>query len=411
MWRVRSLDGLPDVGDPFDVAQALRPIEISDADNAYVAYSEAKRLLAKLPDAIRQADWVHVTWSAAGPDVRAYLEANRPALERWRAGTERPDALYHQPAELAFDTILPVVQDLRMLGWLAALEGTRLEDKGAMAEAWNWYKAILRSSRHVGRHGVVIERMVGAAIFDGSSRRITHWAADPRVDAALLRQALADALEADTLTPPMSESMKLEYVSCLRDLAELRVMVADIPLPGGENGLLEKVAASMGARLQLQRARLKMTNDIERSRRVVRLLFANWLPQLDKPAAERAPLAIQKPIVIYANDRHAPPSARAVAPEDLEAAIGQTLFAQQFLRPTNGFPQGSGPWSGWAWEGDSILAREPRRRAVLIVKLAAELYRREQGKPPANAAALLGSCLKTLPEGFKENDPIPAGID
>jgi hypothetical protein len=48
---------------------------------------------------------------------------------------------------------------------------------------------------------------------------------------------------------------------------------------------------------------------------------------------------------------------------------------------------------------------------VLIVKLAAELYRREQGKPPANAGALLGRYLTVLPGGIKIDDPIPAGID
>ena len=34
--------------------------------------------------------------------------------------------------------------------------------------------------------------------------------------------------------------------------------------------------------------RFRGSNDIERSRRVVRFLFTNWLAQVDKPAAERA---------------------------------------------------------------------------------------------------------------------------
>ena len=314
MWKVRSLEGLPDVGDPFDVAAALRPIEIPDEENAYVAYSEAKRLLARPPNTVRQFAWVHVTWSAAGTDVRAYLEANRPALEAWRAGTERPEALYHQPGKMALDTILPVVQDLRMLGRLADLEGTRLEEKGAMAEAWNWYKSILRSSRHVGRHGVVIERLVGAAIFETSCRRISHWAADPRVDAALLRRALADSLAADALTPPLSDSIKLEYLICLRDLEELRVTVNEMPMPGGQNGWLERLAVSTGTKPPLQRARVLFSNDVERSRRVLRLLFANWLPQLDKIASERAPIAIEKPTVIYAHDPTALRQTPAIAP-------------------------------------------------------------------------------------------------
>jgi hypothetical protein len=413
VWRMRSLDGLPDVGDPFDLTEALRPIEISDDNNAYVAYSDANRLLSlsKMPDAVTRVDWAKVTWSTSAPEVRAFLEESRPALEAWRAGTKRPDALYYQPGMLAADSVLPVVQNLRMFGWLAALEGTRLEEKGAMAEAWSWYNSILRCSRHAGKHGVVIERMVGAAIFETACRRISHWAADPRVDAVVLRRALAESLEADALTPPLSESMKLEYLMFVRDLKELRVIADEIPMPGGQSGWPEKLATSTGTKTQLQRARLRITNDLERSRRVLRLLYANWLPQLDKVAAERAPIAIRNPIVIYANDSSAQPSARVLAPTDLDAAIGQTLFAHQFLRPADRWPQGSAPWSGLAWEGDGVLAREPRRRAVLIVKVAAELHKRERGKAPSDAGDLLDGYLKELPSGIKLDDPIPAGID
>ena len=48
---------------------------------------------------------------------------------------------------------------------------------------------------------------------------------------------------------------------------------------------------------------------------------------------------------------------------------------------------------------------------MLIAKLAAELYRREQGKPPANAGLLLDGYLKELPEGIKPDDPVPPGTE
>src|SRR5262249_18489255 len=76
MWRMRGLDGLPDVGDPFDISETLRPIEISDDNNAYVDYSKAQRLLTKMPDPVRQVDWSKMSWAMANPDVRAYLEVN-----------------------------------------------------------------------------------------------------------------------------------------------------------------------------------------------------------------------------------------------------------------------------------------------------------------------------------------------
>jgi hypothetical protein len=406
VWRARSLDGLPDVGDPFDVAQARRAVEVPDEDNAFLKYKEARGLLTRYPAALRNVDWPKVTWSNAGKEAQTYVEQNRPALEVWRLGTERPDAMYHQPGELAIDTILPVTQDLRTLGRLANLEGSRLEEQGEMEAAWGWYKAALRASRHVGRRGLLIERWFGCANFKDAADRIVHWAADPRVSTPLLRQALADATAADKLTVPLAVSLKLDYLIYMRDLDELRVTVADIPMPGGRTGLLEKIATATGAKAHVQRMRVRATNDVERSRRVLRLLYANWLPQVDKPAKERAPVAVHKPTVIYAADPNVPSSARAIAPEDLDRAIGQTLLAEEFFRP-----DWNSSWSGWDWEAKGSPIHEPRWRAALIVKLAAEVYRREQGKPPANAGMLVDAYLKELPAGVKPDDAIPAEID
>ena len=412
IWRMRSLDELPDVGDPFDLAKAREWVVMSEDDNAYAKYKDARSKLTRFTSAIAQGVRAAPTWSKAGTSVRDYLEKNGGALEEWREGTERADAMYHQPGEIAIDTLLPVVQDLRTLGRLAELEGSRHEEQGELDEAWIWYKALLRSSRHVGRRGILIERLFGAAVFEEAARRIIHWAEDPKLTPQLLRRALADTLAADALTEPLSDTMKRDYIVCLRDLSELRVMVSEIPMPGGPTGLFEKIVASCGAKTQVQRIRLRATNDVERSRRVLRLLYANWLPQVDKLEDQRAPIAIRTPTLIYAPDPTAPPSSSAVAPEDLDRAIGQTLLAQQFLRPMYWIEaQDMKPWSGWAWQGEGSLAHEPRRRAVLIVKLAAELYRREHGKPPANSGLLLDRYLKKLPVGIERDEPIPAGID
>ena len=239
--------------------------------------------------------------------MRDYLEENQPALETWREGAERPDAMYHQPGEMAADTVLPVVQDLRTLGRLAGLEGSRHEEQGEMEEAWAWYKAMLRSSRHVGRHGVMIERLVGAAILEESARRILHWAADPRVERRAVAPGTGRCARRRHVDRADLRDDEARLHRLPRDLEELRVMVEDIPMPGGPNGLLEKIVAASGAKTQVQRIRLRATNDVERSRRVLRLLYANWLPQVDKPADQRAPIAIRKPTLIYAAGPDAPP--------------------------------------------------------------------------------------------------------
>jgi len=270
---------------------------------------------------------------------------------------------------------------------------------------------MLRASRHVGMRGLIVERMIGAGMLQRAAPRITHWAADPRVDARLLQKALDDTLAADAMTRPLSDSLKLAYLIELRDLEELRVLVREIPMPGGRLGWIERVVASSGAKVPIQKIRLHATNDVERSRRVLRLMYANWLAQVDKPAAKRAPIAIRKPTLIYASDPTAPPAARALAPEVLDKALDHTALAREIFRPDDLISRGGSPDLLPPWEDDGLLPRERRRRSVLIVKLAAELYRRVHGQPPATAGALLGPYLKVLPEGINSDDPIPAGLD
>jgi hypothetical protein len=411
IWGVRNVDGLPDVGDPFDITAARQPIDIADSDNAYVLYVEAKGAMSKRPAALSGVDFHELTWEKAGDDVRVFVQNNRPALEIWREGSDRPAAIYNQPGNLAVDTLLPVIQEVAPLASLAGLEGSRHEHEGAMDQAWNWYRAMLRSSRHFGMHGVLVERMIGAGQHKGAARHIMRWAADPRVDANLLRKALDDTLIADAMTPRMSETLKLEYLMYLRDLEEMRVMVQDIPMPGGRFGVLEQMVAATGAKAPIQRFCLRASNDVERSRRATRLLFANWLAQVDKPETDRAPIAISKPTLIYATDPTAPPAARAVDPEILNLAIDHAALAHEMFRPAAFSSVNGTPMSRAPWEGDGSLAQETRNRAALIVKLAAELFRREHNKPPATAGALVGTYLEVLPEGIDREQPVPGRIE
>ncbi len=408
VWQIRNLDGLPDVGDPFDVAESLRPVDLPDEQNAYVVYATAHPGRFQFPKALHNVDIKTLTWSKAGPEVRAFVEQKRPALDQWRVGSERRDALYHQPGQFAMDTLLGLAQDMRFLSQLAGVEGSRLEEDGAMGQAWDWYRAMLRFSRHVGRHGCLIERLIGAAVHDQATSRILQWAADPRVDARQLRRALEDTIAADALTPPLSEALKVEYLMSLRDLDELRVMVQDASLPGGKYGVLDQMVSKTGLAIPVRRTWLRASNDVTRSRRALRLLFANWLAQVDRPAAQRARVAIQKPVWIYADDPTAPPSARAVAPEVLANALENNTLTRTNFELDGGYDHRFRPP---AWEENGALVRERRRRSALIVRLAAELYRREHGQLPNQAGVLVGPYLKELPEGIAPGDPIPSGVE
>ena len=136
------------------------------------------------------------------------------------------------------------------------------------------------------RHAVTERRIHALA-----ARCILRWAADPRIDAGRLRRALDDVLAADALTPPFSEAMKLDYLICMADLADMsrfegtmRDFGRTLPLLGGrQSGVLDAFVPRT-VRIPVQRFRLRASNDVERSRRAMRLLFANWLAQVDRPA-------------------------------------------------------------------------------------------------------------------------------
>jgi hypothetical protein len=235
-----------------------------------------------------------------------------------------------------------------------------------------------------------------------------NWAADPRVDARMLRRALEDTLEADAMTPPLSEALKLEYLMFLRDLNELRVLPAEVPLPGGQAGLLEQLASRSGLKVPIHRIWHQASNDVERSRRAVRLLVANWLAQVDRPASRRAPIAVKAPFPIYTPDSTAPPAARTLQPEELAKVVDQNALAGH-LFGVDSKDVISSRLAGW--EGDGPLARERGRRSALIVRLAAELYCCERGTAPATCGMLVGPYLRELPEGIAAGDPIPKGVD
>jgi hypothetical protein len=93
LWLMQ-LTGLPDVGDPFDVA-AYRASTVPDERNAFVLYKQAAALLDLKPAYLTasgvKAD-MRARWSAAVPEVRRWADENRAALALYRQGAERPDA-------------------------------------------------------------------------------------------------------------------------------------------------------------------------------------------------------------------------------------------------------------------------------------------------------------------------------
>ncbi len=161
-----------------------------------------------------------------------------------------------------------------------------------------------------------------------------------------------------------------------------------------------------GQKKPLQQIRL-YSNDVERSRAcVLRLVFCNWLAQMDRPVASEPR---SRPRSRQPTGRTRPPwaASRALSPEDLDRVIDHTLYARQIFRPEgSGFMGGGMSASASRLGGDGLLALggaqvpRPADRCCRIVPGASMASSRCR---PARRGV-----FKSLPEEIAPDEPIPA---
>ena len=145
-----------------------------------------------------------------------------------------------------------------------------------MAEAWNWYRAIFRVKLHVMRRGSIFRQWVADRNCSSLRTRIAAWAADRRTNVLLIRRALDDVLPGELKPEWDAFSLKADYIDMMKELdkdwgpvqqgedEDQQVRIGGEPLPPG----LAWIPYA---------AKRYVWNEPERSRRVLRLAFANWL--------------------------------------------------------------------------------------------------------------------------------------
>jgi hypothetical protein len=398
IWWLNSLNRLPDIGVPFDVA-AFREFQIPDDQNAFTYLRRADERLTPfptLPQAVR-ASVATVDWSKADPKLREWAEANRPVLDVFQQAANQPDGLAFPVGDDGFTRRYRYVNPER-LAWLAFLEGARREECGDMAGAWDCYRAILRTATHFRRRGDAILRTIANSLFDQLRPRLESWSADRRITIPLLRQALDEAIASQSRPDWDAFSLKLDYLGVMRILDRPRqnqvadVIDEDFNYRLGNLQLPTDLAAYvfLGQRFALR--------EPERSRRAVRLVFANWLAHVDDPSMSKSPPAVRVvsaygrlQLPLYPVSPQAPAGARALTPRDTAKWLISTIDAKRFLND---------------WYSPSTRSRERLGYATLILTLADEMYRREHGSDPPSDQALVGTYLKILPDdGSADRDP------
>jgi hypothetical protein len=405
IWWLNSLNGLPDIGDPFDVA-AFRAFRLLDEQNAFTYLRRASEKLTPIVgwDSGNGADpsELKFSWSIANPTLREWASQNREAFELFQRGAEQADAANPagDPTDYrSFDGGLIM---------LALLEASRREESGDTAGAWVCYRAVLRTITHFRRRGSTLQRQDARGASRPLQRRLTDWATGPRTTISQLRTALEVVLEHEPKLEWDLFAVKYGYLELMGALERPIPLSALQRVEGEWTFRLGDMSLSPDMVGQLEAARRFLLREPERSRRVLRLLCANYLAHVEargRPPRKPAVFAVftyltsTNPITkgkfhipLYPVGPEAPDGARALPPQDVAGWLVASLDARlQLLR-------GYDEWLPPVRPRDRRTFADRRAYRDLVIMLATEIFRRERGAPPPTDDALIGTYLESLPD-------------
>jgi hypothetical protein len=403
IWWSTSLNGLPDIGDPFDVA-AFRAFRIPDDQNAFVFLRRAHEKLTP----IRWGEGPHpddrkFSWSIADPKSREWAGENREALELFLRAADQPDAS-HPAGE-------PTTRmDVGGLEYVVFLEGSRRQESGDTAGAWDCYRALLRMITHIRRRGNTRQRYSAQRASPGLQRRLTDWATDPRTTTPQLHTAMDEVLKNEPNPDWDISAIKYGYLDLMREIERPMPLSVQQEIEGEWTFGLGDMALSPTMIDGLEAARRFLLREPERSRRVLRLLCAHYLAHLEThelpprtPAvwAKFSYLTSSNPVTkgritvpLYPVSPRAPAGARALPPQAVAGWLVATLDARLRLVQGHSYE--------WPWPPDRVADRrgvgDHKAYRELVIMLATELYHRERGSLPSSEEALVGTYLKSLPD-------------
>ena len=405
IWWVTSLNGLPDIGDPFDVA-AFRAFSVPDDQNAFTFLRRAQEKLTPFRELTvgKGADPTDVkfSWSISKPMWREWAEANREAFELFREGADQTDA--SQRAGDPADDVDP-----GGLITVAILGGSRRQESGDTPGAWDCYRSVLRMITHFRRRGSTLQRYNGKRANPWLQRRLADWATNPRTTIPQLHTALYEVLKNEPNPDWDISAIKSGFLELMRAVERPMPPTSQEQLEGQWSFRLGDMALSPELIGHLEAARRFLLREPERSRRVLRLLCASYLVHVEhresppgRPAvwARFSYLTSTNPITkgtirvpLYAAGPEGP-AGPALPPRELAGWLVATLDARLQLLSSHSYL--------WPWPPDRMADPRgvPDRKAhrALVLMLAAELYHRERGIIPPSDEALVGTYLKTLPD-------------
>ncbi len=381
--RAVMLAGIPDMAEPFDIDEFFK-WDVPAEEDAFTFYRQAADLQARLwadlksqggPTPQEPADHTVVLdqgWSEADESTKKWLELHRESLTVWRRGTEKPQGRNLSPADVAIDTLLEVIQQMRLFVRLAMYEEARLISAGELDKARQWARAAYRSGGHVGHRGCLIQGLVGVAIHAQSCNGLARWAEQPEVTSEQLKKALAEIKSDYALYDSRSNIMKAEYLAMRNTFMSAKWAQMIAPMDPGQAGA--SVPMKMG---------YWVIGEPELTMRIFRQMLANQIQEIDKPLSTRRKTVGTGASLLFEPDPTVPLLPGQLDPAGIDRGIKRSILIRMLAPSLKSY--------------DNAMLRQASKQAAMEILLAAQAYRRDHGEFPEDLSQLVPNYLAAVP--------------
>lgn len=356
-FYVYNVARIPLIPEPIDFDAIVAQSKIPDEENAVKHYLYSARICTEFDDSklqtVKHLDTL--PWDQLPNFLQQAVQQNTPAFNAWLEGTDKPKAFCFNPAILGPPGSQLVSQGIRKLIRLIPYKARELQSRGSHDEAWKYLAGGLRTSAHLAQGGQIIDRLTGIAGLAVVSPAIQHWAENPQVSPAQLRQAATDLDQIFTSIPSASHTLKFEYTST-RDIAACMQLAA----PSGN-----------------MMWRWTMGRLYDSSTRLQRHAMWNLLSQCDLPRSERK---WQSDGGLFI-DLH--PNGPQLPSDQIAKLAKRDIFYKLYAPAHRQFME--------------AVDRDLLRRSALQLILALQRHHRDQGRFPTDLKSLVPEYLPSLP--------------
>lgn len=376
--RASRLATIPIMDEPFNISEYVKWDVPADQD-AFTKYQQAHDLHQQVQDDYRArselqpGNWDVVLesgWAAADESLTRWLAAHREVLDVWRQGASRDRGRYLAPDTCDFNTLLPVIDSLRVFARLAMMQQVRCLEEGKSDEAWEWTRGVYRCGAHCGYRSGMIQSVVGAELHRLATAGIARWCRQPELTSDQLKVALATVQLDDSLYDSRSNILIAQYLLTKNQLEQ----------HWGESHGAED--GSWISKKWLANCQHWILGEPELAIRTFRQTLANQIREIDHPVATRQ-ASVGHFIMIFDSDPSVVRLPGEMSGMDLDANI-DTSRVFHLLTPAI---------DSW----DNAMLHQAARGATIKVVLAAHAYQRDRGSFPDSLSQMVPDYLMTLP--------------